>query len=316
MSIGLGTAAIGRPLYINLRTKDNNTENFQLEAFKEKGIQLIRKAYSEGVRHFDTAPGYGVAEDILLDWISRDNPTDISVSTKWGYTYVANFDPNAELHEVKEHSLEKLNEQWEHSRLLLPHLKIYQIHSATLDSGVLDNEVILERLFELKKEFKIQIGISVSGANQNEIIEKALSIEFNNELLFDCFQVTFNVFDQSLLLIVDQIKRRNKKIIIKEALANGRIFPNDKYRNYSKTYHKLRALANKYKIGVDAIAIRFCMDMISPLSVLSGASEEPQLLTNLEALKVKLSSDDLTSLKDLAVETEAYWTERKKLGWT
>ena len=66
--------------------------------------------------------------------------TSIEIATKWGYTYTANFDANATVHEVKEHSLSKLNEQWNFSKQLLPYLKVYQIHSATLETGVLENK--------------------------------------------------------------------------------------------------------------------------------------------------------------------------------
>ena len=63
--IGLGTAAIGRPQYINIRNQ--HTEVFSLEAFKEKGTQVLEAAYKQGIRYFDTAPGYGMAEQLLID---------------------------------------------------------------------------------------------------------------------------------------------------------------------------------------------------------------------------------------------------------
>ena len=53
--------------------------------------------------------------------------------SKWGYTYTADWKIEADAHEVKEHSLAVLNRQAEESTSLLgPHLKLYQIHSATL----------------------------------------------------------------------------------------------------------------------------------------------------------------------------------------
>jgi|TARA_B100000795_G_scaffold263032_1_gene241624 aryl-alcohol dehydrogenase-like predicted oxidoreductase len=313
--IGLGTATIGRPHYINIKTANKNNDSFDLEKFTQNGITFLNEAYNQGIRHFDTAPGYGIAEQILLKWIALENPKDITVSTKWGYTYVADFDLKATQHEVKEHSIAKLNEQWEQSILLLPHLKIYQVHSATLDSGVLENTEVLDKLFELKKEYKIELGLSVSGDNQNEIIKKALQVAINGESLFDSFQITFNVFDQSLLEINKALIECGKKVIIKEALANGRIFPNSKYPQYQKTYSLLQSLAKKYAVGVDAIALRFCLDLIAPYSVLSGASEEKHLEANLKASKIKLTSDELISLKSLAVDPIFYWDERKKLAW-
>ncbi len=131
-NIGLGTAAIGRPLYINLK-QEVDPAPFILSKFKEKGVKVLEDAYQQGIRHFDTAPGYGIAEELLVNWLQKKNDSSIRVSSKWGYTYVANFDPNAKQHEVKEHTLENLNKQWEYSNLLLPYLKVYQIHSATLN---------------------------------------------------------------------------------------------------------------------------------------------------------------------------------------
>jgi len=125
--IGLGMAAIGRPQYINIKQEESN-ESFSLENFKEKGKVAIENAYKNGIRHFDTSPGYGIAESLLIDWLKEKNDPAITASTKWGYTYVADFDPNATEHEVKEHSIDKLIEQLTVSQKLLPYLKIYQIH--------------------------------------------------------------------------------------------------------------------------------------------------------------------------------------------
>ena len=47
---------------------------------------------------------------------------------------------DAEVHEVKDHSLAALARQAAESRELLgDHLDLYQVHSATLDSGVLED---------------------------------------------------------------------------------------------------------------------------------------------------------------------------------
>lgn len=315
MNIGLGTAAIGRPHYINIQTHSKETTPFHKADFIEQGIRILSDAYQKGVRHFDTAPGYGIAEQILLQWIELEQPKEITISTKWGYTYVANFKLNAPQHEVKEHSLKKLNEQWIYSSKFLPHLSIYQIHSATLDSGVLENKEVLNRLFELKQEFNIEIGLSVSGENQNEIILKALEISINNEDLFDSIQVTFNVFDQSLLLLIDQLHQSGKKIIIKEALANGRIFPNVNYPHYDHAYNQLQLLAKKYKVGIDAIAIQFCLAVAQPISVLSGASNAIQLSSNLDGNSFQFLPEEIIALKALSVPPNQYWNERKQLAW-
>ena len=312
--IGIGTATIGRPHYINIKTKVSD-EPFIKQNFICKGKSMLTEAYKQGIRHFDTAPGYGIAESILLEWISEFQPKDITISTKWGYTYVANFNRNAKVHEIKEHSLSKLNDQWEVSKKLLPYLKIYQIHSATLDSGVLDNKEVLERLSQLKQEYNLKIGLSTSGDNQNEIIEKALSVEVDNNALFDSFQVTFNVFDQSLLKITPLLQQENKAIIVKEALANGRAFPNTDYNHYQTTYQLLESLSNKYNTSIDALALRFCMDAVNPYSVLSGVAEKDHLSSNLLAHNFKLTAEEINQIENLAINPISYWKERKQLPW-
>ena len=213
-NLGLGTAAIGRPVYINLK-QDTSEEAFSLPKFKEKGLEVLENAYVNGVRYFDTSPGYGIAEELMVGWLKEKNDPSIIVSTKWGYTYVANFDPNAKVHEVKEHSLANLNKQWEYSKQLLPYLKVYQIHSATLDTGVLENTEVLKRLHTLKKEYNITIGLTTTGDNQTEVLEKALAIQVENEYLFQSFQCTYNVLDQSVSLYSEALQKRSGPFIIK-----------------------------------------------------------------------------------------------------
>ncbi len=41
--LGLGTAAIGRPLYINIKN-DNDSSDFSLKEFRERGLALLESA--------------------------------------------------------------------------------------------------------------------------------------------------------------------------------------------------------------------------------------------------------------------------------
>lgn len=311
--IGLGTAAIGRPQYINIR--DRKAEFESLEQFRQKGSAVLEEAWRRGVRYFDTAPGYGMAEDLLASWIKEKNDPEIQAATKWGYTYVANFDPNAIQHEVKEHSLTKLNEQWEASKKLLPWLKIYQIHSATFDTGVLENREIHHRLAEIRDEFDVEIGLSASGVDQVAIVQAALAIEVGGKALFEAFQLTYNIFDQSISELAEHIHTKNKKLIIKEALANGRIFPNKQYPHYTAHYELLNSLAKKHQTGVDAIALRFCMDSLQPFQVLSGAARTDHIAANLKAQNFQLTEEEIAAFRTLIVEPYTYWTERNALSW-
>jgi aryl-alcohol dehydrogenase-like predicted oxidoreductase len=312
--IGLGLAAIGRPEYINIR--ETNPISKTEKAFKTNAFEIMDYAYNIGTRHFDTAPSYGKGESFLIEWSRTRNYPDVVLSTKWGYTYVANWKLGFEgKHEVKEHSLDKLIEQWEVSQNLLPTLKFYQVHSATLDSGIFENQEVLEHLYFLKKTLDLKIGITSSGANQSEIISEALKIKIEGSSLFDSFQVTYNILDTSTHNILTKILDQDKTIIIKEALANGRIFTNNRYPHYKKLYNYLETIADKYGVGVDAIAMRFIIDNLNPNIVLSGASNKTQLSENLKAFDFKLTKDEIAKFKAFSIPAEKYWDERNQLNW-
>ena len=313
MKLGLGTAALGRPQYINVRQK--NSKNSDLDTFKKHSFSVLEAAYNSGIRYFDTAPGYGLAEELVLEWLRTKDDRSIEVATKWGYTYTANFNENATVHEVKEHSVSKLNEQWNFSRQLLPYLKVYQIHSATLETGVLENTEVLERLAFLKREHNLKIGLTTTGTNQVEVIKKALTVLVDGEQLFDLFQVTYNFLDQSLLAISKELISQNKSIVIKEALANGRVFRNKNYPQYNKMYATLEDLAQKHNVGVDAISLKYCEQTIPKSVILSGASATSQLKENLKINSFSLSSNEIEILNSFKVTPEFYWSERKQLQW-
>ncbi|MFS4483708.1 aldo/keto reductase [Hyunsoonleella sp. 2307UL5-6] len=312
--IGLGLAALGRPEYINIR--DNASIDKSEIAFKQNTFSVLDEAYNLGVRYFDTAPSYGKGEAFLQEWNDSRKYEDTILGTKWGYTYVANWELGyAGKHEIKEHSIEKLQQQWKVSKAMVSNLKYYQVHSATFESGVLQNEAVLNQLYKIKKETGLKIGITTSGANQKDVITSALKIQIKNKDLFDSFQVTYNVFEQDTFQVLKSALSNGKDIIIKEGLANGRVFPNKTFNHYSKSYHVLHDLAKKYQVGIDAIALRFIMDALQPTYVLSGVSTVFQLKENLKASTIKLSKEDIALLKAQKMSSNSYWNERSVLSW-
>jgi len=312
--IGLGLAALGRPEYLNVRTvfDGDKTESY----YAENALKVLDYAFEQGIRYFDTAPSYGLGESYLMKWNDTASRKNLFLSTKWGYTYVADWNIGFKgKHEIKEHSLYKLIEQWEVSKKLLPELKLYQIHSATFESAVFDNIEVLQKLYEIKNQTGLKLGATTSGANQGEILKYAAEIKINDEFLFDSFQVTFNILESSTDLVLTDLIKTGRMIIVKEALANGRLFRNSNYKHYERLYLYMETLAEKYKVGVDAIALRFVMDYLHPSVVLSGASNENQLTENMKAMKFKLEKQELISLKNYAIDSDAYWNERNKMQW-
>ena len=105
-------------------------------------------AWASGIRYFDAARSYGKSEEFLRGWLESRNvaPDQVAVGSKWGYRYTANWriDTGGEPHEVKDHSAEHFAAQSVETLALLgEYINLYQIHSATLESGVLDDEKVV-----------------------------------------------------------------------------------------------------------------------------------------------------------------------------
>ena len=145
--LGLGMAALGRPGYINLGHGQDLGAARDVPTMEANARRVLDAAWAAGIRYFDAARSYGLGEAFLGRWLEERAipPAAVTVGSKWGYTYTADWRVDAEVHEVKEHSAAVLERQWrESSGHLGGYLKVYQIHSATFESGVLDNQEVLD----------------------------------------------------------------------------------------------------------------------------------------------------------------------------
>jgi len=291
--IGLGLAALGRPGYITLdRAKDLGSDR-SVAALERRSHEVLSAAYDAGIRYFDAARSYGFAERFLGSWLRERGlpPKAITVGSKWGYTYVGDWQVNARVHEVKDHSLAALRRQIAESRALLgEYLDLYQIHSATLESGVLDDYAVLSELNALRVS-GLTIGLSVSGPRQADVIRRALAVSVDGVNAFQSVQATWNLFEPSAGPALAEAHQAGWGVIIKEALANGRLADRDQHAIAA-------ALANSW---VDV--------------VLSGAVTEAQLRSNVGALTTRLLPDELAALSKVAEPPDRYWQERSQLAW-
>jgi aryl-alcohol dehydrogenase-like predicted oxidoreductase len=157
--------------------------------------------------------------------------------------------------------------------------------------------------------------LTTTGTNQAEVIKKALNITVDGISLFDLFQVTYNFLDQSILEVSDELIHENKSIVIKEALANGRVFRNKSYPHYTKMYEVLEGISKKHNVDIDAISLKYCEQTIPNSTVLSGASTNAQLKQNLQLNTFSLSNNEIELLNSFKIAPEFYWKERKQLIW-
>jgi aryl-alcohol dehydrogenase-like predicted oxidoreductase len=315
--IGLGMAALGRPGYITIGHADALEKNYDVAIMQARAHRILDKAYAMGVRYFDAARSYGRAEEFLGSWLRGRGlaPEDVVVGSKWGYTYTAGWQVEAAAHEVKEHSLAVLQRQWGESQTNLgAHLDLYQIHSATLESGVLENREVLGQLARLKRG-KTAIGLSVSGVRQGAVIDQALEITIDGVRLFDAVQATWNLLEMSAGPSLARAAEAGLGVIIKEALANGRLTEANNGQDFDQQRDLLRQAANRLQTTVDALALAAVLAQPWAGVVLSGAATAAQLESNLRAVDVVWDGQAAASLEDLVESPEIYWDVRSQLRW-
>jgi aryl-alcohol dehydrogenase-like predicted oxidoreductase len=316
-SIGLGMAALGRPGYINLGHAGDLGGDYDAGHMAARAAAVLDAAWAAGVRAFDAARSYGRGEEFLGQWLRarRIDPAEVTVSSKWGYTYAAGWQVRAAHHEVKEHSLAVLERQWAESQANLGgYLRLYQIHSATLESGVLENAEVLGRLAELRAGGAL-IGLSVSGAAQPEVIRRALEVRADGAGLFASVQATWNPLDPSAGPALADAHAAGLGVIVKEALANGRLTDRNAEPGFAAARAALEAQAARLGCGIDALALAAALAQPWAGLVLSGASTVAQLQSNLAAIGVSYDAEAAEALAGLAEPPAHYWRTRAELAW-
>jgi aryl-alcohol dehydrogenase-like predicted oxidoreductase len=303
--IGLGLAALGRPGYINLGHGEDLRGQTDVDAMERNTHEVLDAAFDGGARYFDAARSYGKAEAFLAAWLERRGlrPGEVTVGSKWGYTYTAGWRVDAAPAEVKDLSAATLCRQLAESRALLgPHLSLYQIHSATSESGVLEDREVLEELRRLREQ-GLAIGFSVTGPRQAETIRRALEVGG-----FDTVQATWNVLERSAGPALEEAHAVGLGVIVKEVLANGRLTP----RGGDSLFTEVAA-----ERGTTPDALAFAAVLAQPWAdvALSGATTVEQLQSNLTALEVDYDDELDRRLAPLAEEPDRYWSARRELPW-
>jgi aryl-alcohol dehydrogenase-like predicted oxidoreductase len=266
---------------------------------------VLDAAYDAGVRYFDAARSYGRAEAFLASWLAGRalGPEDLTVGSKWGYTYTADWRIDADVPEVKDLSIATLRRQYRESRELLgANLRLYQIHSATLESGVLEDRAVLEQLASLRAS-GLAIGVSVTGPRQPETVQRVVQSG-----AFDAVQATWNLLEPSAAGALAAAHDAGLGVIIKEALANGKLSVRGGIR-------ALAECAERAGTTPDALSLAAALSQPWADVVLSGAATPVALHSNLAAQGLELPDSLRRQLEALSCEPSEYWRARAELPW-
>ncbi len=316
--LGLGLAAVARPGYITLGRARDLPGARTPEALYERCAALLDAAIAFDIRYLDVARSYGRAEEFLARWLkSRDIPRDdVTIGSKWGYQYTAGWAIDAEVHEQKELSLGRFRRQLDESRSILgDRIGLYQIHSATLESGVLDDGALMAALVAARRDRAVgAIGLTLSGAGSARTLARAMQVRSDGVRVFDVVQATCNILEPSLAPLLRDAHQAGMGVIVKEVHANGRLTPANRLTDDAAVIRRLTALAAELGISLDQLALAFVLDMPFVDVVNSGAATLEHLRSHISA-PTTLDANVSHELARVAQDPESYWSHRSALPW-
>jgi aryl-alcohol dehydrogenase-like predicted oxidoreductase len=131
----------------------------------------------------------------------------------------------------------------------------------------------------------------VSGPAQADVIRRALDVSVDGENPFQVVQATWNLLERSAGPALAEAKSRGWGVIVKEALANGRLAEH-----------------------ADGALVALAAALSQPWAdvVLSGAVTIEQLGSNLKAVAL---SQECVDWPDIAESPSEYWARRSALPW-
>jgi aryl-alcohol dehydrogenase-like predicted oxidoreductase len=149
------------------------------------------------------------------------------------------------------------------------------------------------------------VGFSTSGAAQPDAVRKALGLTVAGAPVFTAVQSTWNILEQSAGPALAEAHDAGALVLIKEAMANGRLAV--------QPPPQVTSIARDHNVGADAIAIAAVLAQPWVDVVLSGAASVGQLRANLRAAQLTLAPDAFAAH---AEAPQDYWSARSALAWT
>ena len=173
IELGLGIIGLGKPW-----------GHVPAEVPSEReAIELLEFAYDTGIRYFDSAPSYGIAEDRLGKFLCSLDPlqrTQVRVATKFGEHW------NAEQQQpFIDHSFNALCRSLDKSLRHLERIDILQLHKTT-------PEVLRSTGLDRAWEYATSLGIPMHGASVSDLLSARIVID---DPRYRCIQLPFNRAD-------------------------------------------------------------------------------------------------------------------------
>lgn len=296
--LSMGTVELGMDYGIREAGESNRPD-------RKEALYLLQYAADRGINLFDTAPGYGISEELIGEAIGTNQ--NCYIATKVSKPTVDRKMLTGEM------LLRTVNTSLENSlrTLRCETIDIVQIHNATVE--IIKQGEMTEVLKRARESGKIRfIGASVYG-------EEAALTAINSGY-FDVIQVAYSLLDQRMALnVLPSARAAGVGIINRSALLKGALTYRAKWLpdELSLLRQASERIINTFGISWDTlpeIALRFCLSSEFVHTVLVGVISKQELdIAISTASKGALDKDKLKMKADFALQNESllnpsYWS--------
>jgi aryl-alcohol dehydrogenase-like predicted oxidoreductase len=142
-----------------------------------------------------------------------------------------------------------------------------------------------------------------------------MAIESGGRPLFRSVQATWNLLAREAGTALAEAHAAGMGVIVKEALANGRLTDRNDDPAFAPQRRRLAEVAAETGVGLDGVALAAVLAQPWAGVVLSGAARPEHLAANVKALDVAWREEYDARLAELTEPAEEYWQTRSELDW-
>lgn len=291
-SISLGTVALGLDYGIAAPGNFGRPD-------PEAALRLLQEAREAGINFFDTAPAYGSSEALLGQALGNDPgciiATKVSIPPENDPCWADAGRLKGTLRASLQKSLRRLNREV---------LDVVQLHNPTPE--ILGRWELLEVLLEARQRGMVRfLGASVYGEAAAQAVLAAGC--------FEVLQVAFNLLDQRLSRrIFPAAQQQGVALVVRSAFLKGVLTQKARWLPpellpLRKAVARTRRLLHVSWEGLPELALRYCLSVPGPSTVLVGVRTSPELGQALQALRAGTLSDScLQQARSLGLKEERW----------
>jgi aryl-alcohol dehydrogenase-like predicted oxidoreductase len=201
IEFGLGTIGIGKPWgFANAEVPD-----------ERRALALLERAFTLGVRYFDTAPSYGISEQRLAVFLKGLTPAERSglrIATKFGEHWNAvRGEPYVD------HGFDALRRSLDGSRERLGRIDFLQLHKTT-------PEVLRSGDLARAWEYAAASGIPAIGASVSDLQSAEMAIA---DPAYRILQLPYNAAQVHFGEAMERASARGMRIAVNRPFGMGRM---------------------------------------------------------------------------------------------